>query len=104
LDLVDPFNETVVFGKAHRSSDGTYRRAWPPAGATSVSSLLPTGRHVSHANALVHVKGKKTKGRNANNLEVYRKSEDTTANVLAARATRSGARFQSAGVTGRRLT
>jgi hypothetical protein len=71
LILVDPFAEVVVFGKA-------YPVAWPPPGATSVKALLPTGRHVSHANALLHVRnsrgggGKATKARALHRQEEWR--------------------------------
>jgi hypothetical protein len=75
MSLVDPFSEVVVFGKAvGRSGDGKYRVVWPPASATSLRSLVPTGRHVGTANNLVHVHGVKTKGRNANSLEHYSKA------------------------------
>jgi hypothetical protein len=64
LNLVDPFAEVVVFGKA-------YPVAWPPPGATSVKALLPTGRHVSHANALLHVRNSRGGGGKATRLEHY---------------------------------
>jgi hypothetical protein len=64
LILVDPFAEVVVFGKA-------YPVAWPPPGATSVKALLPTGRHVSHANALLHVRNSRGGGGKATRLEHY---------------------------------
>jgi hypothetical protein len=62
--LVDPFSEVVVFGKA-------YPVAWPPQGATSVKALLPTGRHVSHANRLHHTHNSRGGGGKATTLEHY---------------------------------
>lgn len=62
--LVDPFSEVVVFGKA-------YPVAWPPQGAASVKALLPTGRHVSHANRLSHTHNSSGGGGKATTLERY---------------------------------
>ncbi|HEY5787496.1 MAG TPA: hypothetical protein VIT65_22250 [Microlunatus sp.] len=64
LDLVDPFAEVVVFGKA-------YPVAWPPSSAKSVKALVPTGRHVSHANALHHTRNSGGGGGKATRLERY---------------------------------
>ena len=55
--LINPFEETVVFGKA-------YPIAWPPQGETVIRALVPTGRHVSHANKLTHVKGRNSQPTN----------------------------------------
>jgi hypothetical protein len=131
FDLIDPFTETVSEFSKGRSGDGTYRVVWPPAGATSLRSLVPTGRNVGTANNLVHVHGKKTKGRNANSLEVYHKAYEpsmgralheaaeqarqgsvighqtrakTTKSVLDLRSAKSGSRFQNAGARGMKIT
>lgn len=47
-NLVDPFNDVVVFGKA-------YPVVEPVPRSVRVAALLPTGRHVGDANKLVHV-------------------------------------------------
>lgn len=64
MDLVNPFEEVVVFGKS-------YPVAEPVPGATPVKALLPTGRHVSHENALTHVHNGKGGGGPATRLERY---------------------------------
>lgn len=55
MDLVNPFEEVVVFGKA-------YPVAWPVQSASSVAALVPTGRHVGHGNDLTHIRRKRTGG------------------------------------------
>jgi hypothetical protein len=68
MDLVNPFEEVVVFGKA-------YPVAWPAQGASGVKALLPTGRHVAHGNDLKHVHNSRGSGGPATRLEHYRNSK-----------------------------
>lgn len=67
MQLVNPYEETVVFGKA-------YPVAWPPPGATRIRALVPTGSHVGHANALHIAHGKGSHGGPATKLERYSKA------------------------------
>lgn len=64
LDLVNPFDEVVIIGKR-------YKIAVPPQGSTVIAALTPTGRHVSHANALHHTRNSKGGGGRATRLERY---------------------------------
>ena len=66
LDLVNPFEEVVAFGKAYplNTVSGTNVRR--------IRALVPTGRHVGRANALTHVTNSSGGGgRNATRLERY---------------------------------
>lgn len=65
-NLVNPFEEVVVFGKA-------YPVALPVPGARTVRALVPTGRHVGHANDLKVVRRSGSGGRSTK-LEIYRHS------------------------------
>jgi hypothetical protein len=68
MTLINPFEEVVVFGKAYSLLDvkhGTDVR--------NVAALLPTGRHVGTANALVRVTGPRSGGP-ATKLERYSKA------------------------------
>lgn len=49
MDLINPFEEVVVFGKA-------YPVAWPVASATQLKALVPTGKHVGHGLRLSHTR------------------------------------------------
>lgn len=64
MDLIDPTEETVVFGKA-------YPVAWPPPGSTPLRALVPTGAHVGHGNALKVVHNRRGGGGRASRLERY---------------------------------
>jgi hypothetical protein len=52
-NLINPFEEVVVFGKA-------YPAVYPFSAAKSIGALHPTGSHVGHGNKLVHITGKAT--------------------------------------------
>lgn len=67
MDLVNPFTEQVIFGKAfpRNVTSGTNVRV--------LRALVPTGRHVGHAQDLKHVSGPRSGGR-AHALERYRGS------------------------------
>lgn len=62
-NLINPFEEVVVFGKA-------YPVVWPAQGSTRVAALVPTGKNVGTANNLGHWKGRATGGP-ATKLERY---------------------------------
>ena len=65
MELINPFEETVVFGKAYRT----------PADATSsrvVPALRPTGRHLGHGLDLKHVTNSGGGGGPATRLERYK--------------------------------
>ena len=64
LDLINPFEEVVIVGKR-------YRIAVPPQSSQVISARTPTGRHVSHANALKVVHNSKGGGGKATRLERY---------------------------------
>lgn len=66
--MVNPFEETVVFGKA-------YPVAWPPPSSTRIRALLPTGAHIGHANALHVVHSSAHSGGPATRLERYTKGK-----------------------------
>ena len=61
MDIINPFEELVVFGK---------KLPLEPTSSTVIRALRPTGRHVSHANALTHVRGR-ADGGPATRLEHY---------------------------------
>lgn len=63
-NLVNPYEEVVVFGKA-------YPVALPVPRSTTIRALVPTGSHVGHGNALVHVRNSKGGGGRATKLERY---------------------------------
>lgn len=63
-NLVNPFEEAVVFGKA-------YPVAVPAQRAVVLRALVPTGKHVGHGQALERYTGKKSGGRKAG-VEHYR--------------------------------
>lgn len=63
-DLINPFEEFVAFGKA-------YPIAWPPQGAKVLTALVPTGKHVSHANDLSVTRNSSGGGGRATKLERY---------------------------------
>lgn len=64
-NLVNPFEEVVVFGKA-------YPVALPVPSSTTIRALVPTGGHVGHGNDLKVVRNRKGKGGRATKLEHYR--------------------------------
>ena len=61
MDIINPFEELVVFGK---------KLPLEPQRSTIIAALRPTGRHVSHANDLTHVRGVASGGA-ATKLERY---------------------------------
>jgi hypothetical protein len=61
MDLINPFEEVVVFGKA---------LPLEPMSSTPLRALVPTGKHVGHANRLVRVTGRASGGK-ATRLERY---------------------------------
>lgn len=63
-NLVNPFEEVVVFGKA-------YPVALPVPGAKVIRALVPTGSHVGHGNDLKVVRNGKGKGGRRAGLEHY---------------------------------
>jgi len=63
-NLVNPYEEVVVFGKA-------YPVALPVPRSTTIRALVPTGSHVGHGNALKHVRNSKGGGGRATALERY---------------------------------
>ena len=65
MDLINPFEDVVVFGKA-------YRNVWPVESAQTIAAIVPTGRHVSHANDLSVTRNSRGGGGRATRLEVYR--------------------------------
>jgi hypothetical protein len=70
MSLVNPYEEVVVFGKAYSLDAG-------PKFGTDVriiSALLPTGRHVSQANNLLHVHNSRGKGGPATALQRFHKA------------------------------
>lgn len=64
MDLVNPFEEHIVFGKR-------YPVAYPPQHSTIIRALVPTGRHVGHGNDLGHFRGKGAHGGRLVGLERY---------------------------------
>lgn len=74
MTLVNPFEEVVVFGKAHHlaSSFGTDVRV--------LRALVPTGGHVADANRLTHVSGPNSGGP-ATALERYTRGRVGKASV-----------------------
>lgn len=61
MDIVNPFEELVVFGK---------KLPLEPVSSTIIGALRPTGRHLGHANDLGHFTGG-TQGGPATRLERY---------------------------------
>ena len=61
MQLVNPFEEVVLFGK---------KLSMEPESSTTIGALRPTGKHVGHANDLVRVRGKASGGK-ATRLERY---------------------------------
>ena len=69
MTLINPFEEVVVFGKAH----STLETSWG-TNVRVIAALVPTGRHVSHANALTHKHNSRGKGGRATRLQRYSKA------------------------------
>ena len=61
MDLINPFEDVSKAAPV----------AWPPPGAVTLTALVPTGRHVSHANDLKVVRNPRGGGGRANKLEHY---------------------------------
>ena len=61
MDIINPFEELVVFGK---------RLPLEPLSSTIIGALHPTGKHVGHGQDLGHFRGPKSGGR-AGHLERY---------------------------------
>lgn len=69
MDLVNPFEQVVVFGKAYSTQSVLHG-----TNVVTLRSLVPTGKHVGTGNNLVHASGPK-KGGPATKLEHYRKGK-----------------------------
>jgi hypothetical protein len=54
MDIINPFEELVVFGKAFPLE---------PTGSTALAALRPTGRHLGHGGDLTYVRGKASGGK-----------------------------------------
>jgi hypothetical protein len=63
-NLVNPYEEVVVFGKA-------YPVALPVSSATTIRALVPTGSHVGHGNDLKVVRNSRGHGGRRAGLEHY---------------------------------
>lgn len=61
MDIINPFEEIVVFGK---------RLPMEPQSSTRLRALKPTGKHLGHGLDLTHVRGRASGGR-ATKLERY---------------------------------
>jgi hypothetical protein len=61
MDIINPFEELVVFGK---------RLPLEPMSSTVIGALHPTGKHVGHGQDLGHFRGPKSGGK-AGHLERY---------------------------------
>lgn len=92
--LINPFEETEVFGKR-------YRVALPVPSSTPITPITPTGAHIGHGQDATHVRNRKApSGRNATNLERYRgrKSGGKTSLKQVAKADDEGHRRGRAAV------
>lgn len=61
MDIINPFEELVVFGK---------KLPLEPVSSTRIGALLRTGKHLGHGQDLGHFRGTKSGGR-AGHLERY---------------------------------
>lgn len=82
-NLINPFEEVVVFGKA-------YPVALPVSHATTIRALVPTGGHVGHGNALKHVHNSSGGGGRATKLERYTGKGTKKAGSPVAKGIRTG--------------
>ena len=85
MNLINPFEETVVFGKA-------YPVAWPVERAQTLAALVPTGRHVSHANALSVTRNPRGGGGRATRLERYGRRKVSKGSVAQGLSMAGGAK------------
>jgi hypothetical protein len=69
LDLVNPFEEVVVFGKAYSLQNVT-----TGTNVRVLRAMMPTGKHIGTGQNLVHVHNSKARGGPATKLEHYTKA------------------------------